>query len=571
MKYISLIDQLDITLNDIIHIDTAQIIRIQKQLKAKAVPENANTLEELSERVGQLKDQEIKEAHLFIESHPWLKKILLEKYEYLDIKAFDSTYNPRKATAYTKAFIAPFLLQSLTTTLSYLFSKEKFHLVIRIVSQERFFSEEVKQEIIRFFATQLNDASSYITQGKLKESQRPVLFLKNPHFIESINRHITALTNELTEINDTILRIYNRNQRAVHNEWDFAIATMIAFGKLTPSNQHLQEVFTKNAALAKSSKFKSGLLELEERSPKKSRSQNTYPIIIITTILFFIIIGARVFISISTPSNDSDKDDTNDIYSEEIIKENQDAPYTPSDELVISEEKEIEETEEILIETTESEIETKEEESITLEETTQTYIPGYITLPNIAKGYTRDNHIRFLYSLKRRVTKGDDKEAEEIINITPFTNPYPKTFNTIATDATYSDAQLEIKNSTQKELIIFKLQDGIDEAIIIPENEKGILDFKQGDSIAFYTGNDFTSSRFSHFTKKQNVSNIYKITSLAMNSKIDVLPFKDNSGSAKNPKFRRNIESLTFYNVKTEKLKTIETLYRNYYNTHYQK
>ena len=74
MKYISLIDELGITLNDIAQIDATKIIRIQKQLKAKAVLENKSNLGELSELVSQLENQEIKEAHLFIESHPWLKK-----------------------------------------------------------------------------------------------------------------------------------------------------------------------------------------------------------------------------------------------------------------------------------------------------------------------------------------------------------------------------------------------------------------------------------------------------------------------------------------------------------------
>ncbi|MFT5892042.1 MAG: hypothetical protein ACI9Y7_002149 [Dokdonia sp.] len=554
------------TLNDIIHIDSAQIVRIQEQLKAKAIPENTNTLEELSELVGQLENQEIKEAHLFIESHLWLKKILLAAYEDLDINAFDSTYNPRKATAYTKTFITPFLLQSLTATLAYLFSKQKFHLVVRFVSQGRFFSEEVKQEIIRFFATQLNNANRYIAQGKLKESQHPVSFLKNSDFIESINSYITALIDEVTGIHNTILRIYNHNQRVVNNEWDFAISIMVAFGKLVPSNQNQQEVFTKNASIAKSHSFKSSLLELDARDSKKRSLKKTYPIIIIAAIIVFITIGATILISKSNPSNDYNKDD-NDIYSKKNSRENQEDPYSDSDELVIIEEKEIEET---VLETTEPEIQTEEEGSIKLEETTLTFIPEYITLPNQVKRYTQDSHIRFLYSLNRKVVKGDDIEAEEIIKITPFTNPYPKTFNTIATDVTSSSSQLEVINSTQKKLIVFKLQDGVDQAIIIPENEKGILDFKQGDSIVFYTGNDFTSSRFSHFTKKQDVSSIYKITSLATHSKIDVLPFKDNPRFTKNPKFHRSIESLTFYGVETEKLKAIETLYRNFYNTYYQ-
>ncbi|MFC4634857.1 hypothetical protein ACFO3O_13130 [Dokdonia ponticola] len=162
MKYISLIDELGITLNDIAQIDAAHIIRIQKQLKAKAVLENKSNLGELSELVSQLENQEIKEAHLFIESHLWLKNILLGKPEELTQKSFESTYNPRPVAAFSKVFISPFLIQTLKPTLTYILSKGKYHLLVRIASQERFFTEEVRQLIINFFTTRLNYANSYI-------------------------------------------------------------------------------------------------------------------------------------------------------------------------------------------------------------------------------------------------------------------------------------------------------------------------------------------------------------------------------------------------------------------------
>ena len=162
-------------------------------------------------------------------------------------------------------------------------------------------------------------------------------------------------------------------------------------------------------------------------------------------------------------------------------------------------------------------------------------------------------------------------DALEIIRVTPYTNPYPKTFNTIQTNPSNNTDQLEVTNSTQKELIIFKLQNGVDEAIIIPKEDKTVLNFKQGDSIAFYAGNDFTSSKFSHFTRTQDISNIYEIKSLSTAAKIEVLPFKDNSGSAKSTKFHRSVESLKLQNLEAKKLKPIESLYTDFYNSLYGK
>ena len=111
----------------------------------------------------------------------------------------------------------------------------------------------------------------------------------------------------------------------------------------------------------------------------------------------------------------------------------------------------------------------------------------------------------------------------------------------------------------------------MDEAIIISKEDKAVLNFKQGDSIAFYAGNDFTVSKFSHFTRAQDISNIYEIKSLSTTSKIEVLPFKDNSGSIKSTKFHRSIESLKLQNLETKKLKPIESLYIDFYNSYYRK
>lgn len=569
MRYISIIDELSITVHTIQMLNTTRIEQLKKQLEFEAILDSDIKVTEHLQLISQLEDPEIREATIFIERHPWLKKILLENYKDLDSTSYDSTYDPRAIAPYTKTYIAPFLKQTLTTTLSYLLQEKKLQLLVRTVSQKRFFSEEVQQEIASFFATQINHAKNYIADGKLKTSQEPVSFLHHADFVESINMYIEAVTDEVTEINSTIIRVYNLNQSARNTEWDFAIAVMIAFGKLSFSNAQQQEVFKKNASMATTSMFKPDRVAFNTPNSQNNNSKGTYIIIAFVAVIFIAIVATIPFINNNT-STDYYYEDDSDITIEERYNENQeDTDYTDSNESTEAKEEELEET---AADITELLAKSGEEDTTIEEKPQRTVSDEYITLPYQPKRNTQDSHIRFFYNLKNKVTKGDDNEAIEIIRVTPFTNPYPKTFNTIeeATDKG-NNTRLEVVNSTQKELIIFKLQDGIDEAIIIPKAHNVALNFRQGDSIAFYVGNDFTSSRFSHFTREQDISNIYKINTLSSDSKIEVFPFKDNSGSAKNPKYHRTIESLKLHKLETKRLKSIESLYRDFYNAYYGK
>ncbi len=572
MKYISLIDELGITLNDIIQMDATQIIRIQKQLKAKAVLENKSNLGELSELVSQLENQEIKEAHLFVESHPWLKNILLGKPEELTQKAFESTYNPRPVAAFSKIFISPFLVQTLKKTLSYILSKGRYHLLVRLVSQERFFTEEVRQLIITFFVTRLNYANSYMAEGKLKESSQPIYFLRNSEFIDSLNVYIDSIMDEVTEVNSTIIEVYNSHLKTINHEWEFAAAAMVAFGRLKPPNPYQQEVFEKNADIAKSSMSRIDFTETDEKGSYTSNGGNSVFMIVRIIVIIFIVIRAIVSFSDDGPSYNDYYNDTIDF--QRIItanERNQNKYSTDTDSLVFGEE-EIEET---IIESTEEYVEeyvqedTKEKNAITVGDMEQTFSTEYTTLPNRPKGYKQDSHIRFLYSLKRKVSRGDNKDPNDVVRITPFTNPYPKSFNPIEIETSSGKQKLTINNDTQKELIIFRLKDGVDQAIIIPKNDNAVLNFKEGDSIAFYAGNDFEVSKFSNFSKRQDISHLYKITSLNTSSRIDVMPFKVNTNETRNLRYKR-VESLKFYNTKMEELEAIEALYKDFYDKYYR-
>lgn len=558
MKYISLIDELGITFNDIAQIDATKIIRIQKQLKAKAVLENKSNLGELSELVSQLENQEIKEAHLFIESHPWLKKIVLGQPEELTQKAFESTYNPRPVTAFSKAFIMPFLLQTLTPTLSYLLSKGKFHLLVRLVSQERFFSEEVRQLIITFFVTRLNYANSYIAEGKLKESSLPISFVRNPEFIDSLNVYIDSLMDEVTEVNSTIIEVYNNHLKTINQEWEFAASAMAAFGRLKPPNPYQQEVYEKNAEIAKSSMSRIDFSETDEKGSYTSDGGNNVFMVVRIIVILFIVIRAIVSFSDDGPSY-------NDYYNETIDfqriitanERNQNKYSTNSDSLWFVEE-EIEET---IIESTEEYVEEDAKETII--ESAVPIISKEKTDKTIEKSIDEKYHYHkyFFYSLNNRVIRGDDTSYADgyVTPIEPFSNPYNSTFTEIQISKKKKSNTILIHNQTEKNLIVFRLKEKGDEAISIPINEKVYLEFKNKDSIIFYAGNYFMKGRFPQFLGKQGISDIYTVNNISRESKIVVLPFYFDPNNANTSKRKTTLYST---NIRLINIKSLDSLYK---------
>lgn len=179
------------------------------------------------------------------------------------------------------------------------------------------------------------------------------------------------------------------------------------------------------------------------------------------------------------------------------------------------------------------------------------------------KRTTYDNRIRFYYSLKRITKK--EKINKAILNspkIAPFTNPYPKTFNLIYNDSTLSkEANVQIKNITKTDVIVFRMIKGQDESLYIPKNTAIHIALNTSDSLLFYKGNDFIKSEFSHFRKDMAISEIYKIRKLSNTNAptITLKPFNHSKNKVITEK-QINITN----NLEIRKI-GIDNLYRNYY------
>ncbi len=565
MNYISLIDELGIDIDTITTLDDTKIIRLKKQLKAKAVLDNKSNLGELASIIDQLKDETTRKHHVFIEKHKWLKQVITGDYSNIPQNSISIHHESIADNESLKYFLSPYLKEHVKPFLSETLTKGKYILLLNFVKSNILFTEEIEQLIISLFSSKLNYAKVYIESGKLKEKHYPVGFITNRNFVKCLSQYPNSFDDEVNELNSVIIDTYNSKRKQVTDDsFVFAAKTMVAFGELDISNYMLKDILTTNAAIA------SPYAHNSARKTSKSKSGTGVGIWSVIVFLILIVrIGVKVFKSDNSSTNYYDQYDRisipNTNYQKENIleriKEIQKKREAEENQTVYNTEQEVEET---ILETTESNT------------ITEGKIPKTVTLPDYNNKHKSKDHVRFIYSLKLKTNrKTKTKSSIKATPLNPFTNPYPKTFNTLHsyknnTISTYS----LVKNNSRKDLIVFRLTNGIDQSIIIPKREWRYLNITKGDSILFYTGHQFVADRFSHFKESAELSRLYKIETLSNNSEINILPQTIKVNFNKDFKTKvTTIDSTLTDNIKTEKINleplSIDNIYARWYRNKY--
>ncbi|GAB5565775.1 MAG: hypothetical protein Wins2KO_28380 [Winogradskyella sp.] len=190
------------------------------------------------------------------------------------------------------------------------------------------------------------------------------------------------------------------------------------------------------------------------------------------------------------------------------------------------------------------------------------------TSQNKKRSSKYDNRIRFYYSLKRKSKKTNSIPTENLAydEVYPFSNPYPKTFDNLSNNNTSSRKhKVKISNSSNQDLIVFKLIKGKDKSLFIPKNESIFINLKSSDSILFYTGNGFQFSKFSHFTSDPLISEIYKVETIneTRNPEISISAVNSQLSLKQKSIPDKNIQ--TNNTIKLRKL-NLDGLYKDYYN-----
>nr|WP_321230810.1 hypothetical protein [uncultured Psychroserpens sp.] len=547
MKYISFIDQLGLDINELSQIDANGIIKLQKQLKAKAMLGDANNLGDISNLIDKLKDNTVLQHHVFIEKHNWLKQLISGNYQ--NIKQNEITIDDSLISNLDdlKYFLSPFLKENLKVFLSETLSKGKYVLLLKVLTHNYLFSEENNQLTINFFKARLNYACVYLREGRLKDKEFPIGFITNKVFINCLNEYPDCFNNDMQELNSEVIDIYNSNRRNTNNqEFRFAAKAMVAFSILDTSNVFLKETFVSNADIAKQYSYPS-------RSSKKTGSGfGGWSIFVIIMIVIRIIFWAG---KSSSTSYDYDYIRSGDyksspVYNDDIQRmiDSIQRSGSTDDTFTIDEE---------LIE--------------------ETIMDDSYSESTSNDRYKLADHTKFIYTLKRKV---EQKTSDEILGmrLDPFSNPYQTTFN----DLPYSKDNLDntflkINNKSKKDLIVFRLTPGIDQSMFIPKGERISIKAIQNDSLLFYTGTDFVSTRFSHFKRDTDLSNLYKITDYdtSVEKEIIIYPFEDIISKVKSSSSNKIlIDTVRGETLKANKIKlkqlSINKIYTNWYNKKYR-
>ncbi|WP_047547943.1 hypothetical protein [Psychroserpens sp. Hel_I_66] len=540
MKYISFIDQLGIDIQELSKIDATGIIKLQKQLKAKAMLGDANNLGEVSNLIEKLKDESIIQHHIFVEKHRWLKQLISGEHENIkqsEVKVDDTSINNLEDLKY---FLAPFLKENLKVFLSETLTKGKYVLLLKVLTHNYLFSEENNQLIINFFKARLNYATVYLREGRLKQKEFPVGFITNKVFINCLNEYPDCFNEDMQELNSEVIDIYNTNRRNTRNEeFRFSSKAMVAFSILDTSNVFLKETLVSNAEIAKEYAYNS-------RSTKKTGSGfGGWSIFVVVMIVI------RIIFWVGKSNSSSDYDyiragDNSFGQSDEFRKLIDSIQRSKSNNGTFNIDEDL--TEDAFNER------------------------SYNASPSTDK-YKLENHVRFIYTLKRNVER-KTKTSDSPIALEPFTNPYQTTFNDLPyleeeNDNTY----LKINNKSKKDMIVFRFTSGIDQSIYIPKDESIDIKVVNNDSLTFYTGTDFISTRFSHFKNDTDLSNMYKITNFdtSVEKQISIYPFENIISKVKSSSSNKMlVDTVRAEVIKTDKIKlqqlSIDKIYTAWYN-----
>ena len=296
MNYISLIDELGLDLESISAIDSQAIIRLQKQLKAKAILNGDSNLGETSHLIDSLKDQNIRDCHIYIEKHIWLKKLLLG--EFNDIYSTDFNEDPFSLEDFDnlRSFLEPYLYHQMKPFLSEMLSKGNYNILLNTLYHNFLFSEQIHQIIINFFKSKLTYAQIYLSEGKLQDKHFPIAYISNKTFINCLNVYPNSFSDEINEVNSEVIRIYNKNrQNTSDSTFLFCARVMVAFGLLDLSNEYLKDILVSNATIARQ------WANPQIRRQKSSSGLSPWSIIFI----IFLVIKVIHFASKSSSSSNS--------------------------------------------------------------------------------------------------------------------------------------------------------------------------------------------------------------------------------------------------------------------------
>ncbi|WP_178989874.1 hypothetical protein [Winogradskyella schleiferi] len=491
MKYYSYIDNLNLTIEELINLSPYKLKEIIHEVDALDL-ENKTTI------LSGLQDAVSRSYHITIEENPWLKDLFFKKFHQLKKYKIELSIEHINYLSGFKLFIEPYIKHILPELIHHLIDKNELKLLFYILGQSALFSYACEKDIKSLLTNKVNYAIIDLGKNHIENPERNINYIKSYHFYEILNLYEPYFKGELIKLYDTITEVFEQFEiNSKDPLFRFVSQAQVAFQK-SQIDDVATKLFIDNTAENAKEYAYNYSSETEIDTGKHSFQSSSL-------ILIFGITTIAVILSILTFNK--------------IQHSNQ-----------------------------ESELSQIENSSTKKARTTY------------------DNRIRFYYSLKRITHRTQEiASIPDKAEIIPFSNPYPKTFNILNNDTIISKGlDVKIKNKTGSDLIVFKLINGKDESIYIPKDRTIFVSLNPLDSILFYSGNSFTTSKFSQFRAHTRISDIYRLRKIGREtiSEISVMPTDTITSRNDNTIPMKNIE--TTDDIELTKL-SLDNLYRAYY------
>ena len=492
MNYYSYLDNLNLTLEELIELSPYKLKEIVDELSLLNI-DNQSTI------ISGIQDSVSRSYHITIEQNTWLKDLFYSRFDCLKKTKIELSFEYTNYIGGLKLFIELYIRPILPDLVNQLIAENELKLLFQILSQSDLFSKACKNDIILLLKNKVTYAINYTGKSQIDNPDLTIKYIKNYHFYEILNLYESYFKEDLIKLYDNISDIVEQfDSDSKDPIFRFFSQAQVAFQKSEIDDVATKLFIDNNAENAKDYAYNYDTeVEITDRKIPFLKNNLT---LIFGLSAFIIIMFAIIF----------------------------NKTHQGNEELEVSQ--------------------------------TENY-------SDKKKRTTYDNRIRFYYSLKRITAKA--KTDSIILNktkITSYANPYPKTFNQITNSKIVSKkVNVQIVNGTGNDLIVFKMIKGKDESIYIPQDKTIFISLNRLDSILFYSGKSFSTSKFSHFNEPMGISDIYKVRKIdsAAFSSITITPIDSTTNSNNKIISKQNIE--TTANVKLNRL-GIEHLYRDYYS-----
>ncbi|WP_299102820.1 hypothetical protein [uncultured Winogradskyella sp.] len=492
MKYYSYIDEFSLNIEELISLSPYKLKEIIDKL-SKQDKKYKKVI------INGLEDDTLRSYHVTVEKNPWLKHMLFEKFDKLELSQIELNIEYLNYLGGFKFFIEPYLRPILPNLINQLIEKNELKLLLYILNQTDIFSSNCEKDVISILKRKVNNAINYLDQNSLNNLDENIKYIKNYRFYETLNLYEPHLKVELIKLYDNIIAIVTQfDVDADDPIFRFVSQAQVAFQKSQIDDVATKLFIDNNAENAKDYAYKNSSIKEKKSNKPIYQQYGIYLVLGITTVIVLLF-------AITFKRGQSYQEEQN---------------------------------------TSQTELNSKKK-----------------------KRTTYDNRIRFYYSLKRITKKGRSNNISVgATEIQPFSNPFPKTFKPMTNDTMASEnINVQIANGTGFDLIVFKMIEGQDESIYIPKDKTRFIALNPLDSLLFYSGSNFVSSKFSNFTQNMVISDIYKVGKIesAPISTINITAIDSINKFKRRLISRKNIEATE--NITLNKL-SIDNLYRAYYN-----